>query len=58
MKAPCNGCDRRLVGCHGLCPEYKAWKTEREKQKEAQREETPELSRSMKKHIWRRMLRR
>ena len=26
MKAPCHGCDHRLVGCHSLCPEYREWR--------------------------------
>lgn len=53
---PCNGCDRRLVGCHTLCREYQQWRKGFEAEKAARREETPEMSRSMKRHIWRKML--
>ena len=55
MKAPCNGCDRRLVGCHSVCPEYQKWKTEWQKMKDS-RPKKPEFSRSMKKMLRRRML--
>ena len=55
MKTPCNGCDHRLVGCHSLCPEYREWKAEWEKQK-ASKPKSHELSRGMKKLLWRRML--
>jgi len=55
MNAPCKGCDRRLVGCHGFCPEYRKWKDEWEKRKESQ-PQTPDLSWEMKRYLWRRML--
>lgn len=55
---PCRDCDRRLVGCHGLCPEYQAWKRETERIKDEKREESVELPRKMRRHIWRMMLRR
>ena len=53
---PCKGCDIRLIGCHGLCPNYQKWKRELEKRRAASKEETPELSQKMKKHIWRKMM--
>lgn len=55
-KCPCKGCERRLVGCHGICPDYGAWKRERDRITEENREISHELSRSMKRHIWRKML--
>ena len=55
MNAPCKGCERRLVGCHGLCLEYRKRKDELEKQKESQ-PQTPDLSREKKRYLWRRML--
>ena len=58
MKAPCNGCERRTPGCHGACPDYKSWRLEYDRMKAGKREEAPELSRSMKRLMWRRMLRR
>ena len=54
-KCPCKGCDRRLVGCHSLCAEYKDWRLELDKQN-AKKPPSHELSRSMKRHIWRKML--
>ena len=26
MKCPCKGCDRRKLGCHGFCDQYKEWR--------------------------------
>ena len=23
---PCKGCEKRVVGCHGVCKEHKEWK--------------------------------
>ena len=57
VKCPCKGCDRRLIGCHGLCHEYREWRTEREKHRERP-EDKPEFPRKMKIHIWRKMLHR
>lgn len=54
MKAPCKECDRRQIGCHGLCRDYMAWKDELEKRKENQ-PETPDLSREKKRYLWRQM---
>lgn len=28
MKTPCQGCSKRIVGCHGSCPDYKAYREE------------------------------
>lgn len=28
--APCNGCLRRTITCHGVCREYQDWKKARE----------------------------
>ena len=58
MKAPCNGCESRLVGCHTFCKDYQEWKKEYQAAKDAKRSEVPELCRRMKKLLWRRMLRR
>ena len=58
MKAPCHGCDHRLVGCHSLCPEYREWRKKYEEMLAAKHTEMPELCRRMKKLLWRRMLRR
>lgn len=32
---PCADCEERYVGCHAECERYKAWKEDREKQREA-----------------------
>lgn len=29
MRCPCKGCDRRKLGCHGRCEQYKAWTASR-----------------------------
>lgn len=54
-KCPCKGCDRRLIGCHGLCPDYREWKKNLDEEN-ASKPPVHELSRSMKRHIWRKML--
>lgn len=48
---PCKGCEIRLIGCHGICPNYQAWKRKMESKKEKP-EERPEYSREMIKYIW------
>ena len=47
-----------MVGCHGLCPEYQQWKRDYEQIKAETREESIELPRKTRRHIWRMMLRR
>jgi len=54
-RPPCKGCERRLIGCHALCADYKDWKKEHDRQK-AEQPVGRELSKSMKRHIWRQML--
>ena len=34
MKAPCKGCTRRVLGCHGDCTDYLAFKASNERTKE------------------------
>lgn len=55
---PCRGCTDRMLLCHGRCERYQTWKTEYENAKEEKRsaEAWRELSREMKRHIWRKML--
>ena len=55
MKTPCMGCAKREPGCHAGCPEYREWRAEWEKMKNS-RPTKSDLSQSMKKHLWRRML--
>lgn len=38
-KAPCKGCVRRSCGCHGVCPEYLAYKSEIERIRAQKRRE-------------------
>lgn len=54
MICPCKGCDKRLVGCHTFCPDYKGYKDEIEKDKK-KASDMPELPRKMIQHIWRKM---
>lgn len=41
MKNPCRGCGIRHEACHDECEAYKAWKAEREAQKQFERDEYP-----------------
>ena len=34
---PCEGCDKRYIGCHGQCEQYKAYKVKVDEQREAKR---------------------
>lgn len=34
MNAPCKDCEKRAVGCHSHCEEYKAYSKEREKMRD------------------------
>ena len=38
MKVPCKGCDRRVVGCHPTCSDYKQFQEENEKVNKAKRQ--------------------
>ena len=40
MTMPCLGCDKRYLGCHDHCEEYKHAKAEAEKAKKKRKEET------------------
>ena len=54
---PCMGCvERREIGCHAYCGEYKKWYEELQMAKKERHVEKPELSKSMMRHIWRKML--
>lgn len=37
MKNPCHHCQKRQMACHSTCPDYLAWRNEREKANEARR---------------------
>ena len=39
MKCPCRYCEKRDVGCHGKCSDYKEWKAESDKLHEIERKE-------------------
>jgi len=30
QNCPCKGCDKRCIGCHSDCEQYKEWKTDRD----------------------------
>lgn len=56
--APCRGCEARVPGCHGLCPEYKEWRREQDQRIERRQKEnraTPAWPRNVLKYIWREM---
>lgn len=35
----CFGCEKRHVGCHAECEDYKAWKAEHDKKREIEKSE-------------------
>jgi len=37
MKNPCHNCPKRYPGCHGKCDDYKAWKADWDKKKQAEK---------------------
>jgi len=39
MKCPCKDCEKRYVGCHGDCLEYKEWSSENERLKQKYKNE-------------------
>lgn len=56
--APCKVCDRRRLGCHAECDDYKSWKAELAKVSEArvkEQEATPVICRKVVKQIWKEM---
>ena len=51
-----NNCDRREVGCHAVCEDYKKWKAELDAKNEHKRKEkakTQTMSESAKRKMWR-----
>lgn len=55
MKGPCKDCERRKLGCHGRCKEYREFKAEREeilKRKNAEHEARWPMSKRGEKLIW------
>lgn len=38
MNVPCYGCEKRAVGCHSSCGDYKEFQVRNEKRKEAEHE--------------------
>ena len=58
--APCKGCEKRTLGCHGSCDEYKAFREERDKvirKRQAISLATPSKSRWVLRKIKRREMR-
>lgn len=61
MNCPCKDCDRRKLGCHGFCKEYKEWQKWNDEKNEKRRKEMNEKdyhSTAFKKQINRRLRRR
>lgn len=53
--APCKVCDRRRLGCHAGCDDYKGWKAEVDKIAEAkikERQAKPEICKTVERQIW------
>ena len=38
MNVPCHGCTERKIGCHGSCPRYAEYRSEREEAYKKRRE--------------------
>ena len=55
-KCPCKDCEKRLIGCHTFCPDYKDWRKAYERQLKENHVESAPLSRQMLKYVWRNML--
>lgn len=55
-KCPCRGCEERILLCHGRCERYQQWKNEYEENNRTDYRNMPDVSREMKRHIWRKML--
>lgn len=55
MSSPCQECERREIGCHGRCDDYKEWKAKRRKindDREKEQNATPEIAHHILKEIW------
>jgi hypothetical protein len=53
--APCKVCDRRRLGCHSECDDYKSWKAEVDAisaSKARERNAKPEICKQMERFIW------
>lgn len=40
MKTPCKGCEKRYVGCHAKCEDYKAYRVPFDEMQEKRRRES------------------
>lgn len=57
-QAPCKDCERRHIGCHAQCDDYKAWREEQDRKVEAnlmERASTPEFCGRQLKILWKDM---
>lgn len=55
MVSPCKGCERREVGCHSGCEDYRKWRCEKDKEVEArlrERAAKPDLPIMVQRQIW------
>jgi len=44
MLCPCKDCEKRVVGCHASCGDYKSWKGEQDKRREQKYKENVTVS--------------
>ena len=61
MKNPCNGCERRTITCHGVCPDYKAWRSWKDEKNAIKAEEKRKygtISESGIRHIYRQIVKK
>lgn len=59
--APCKDCERRHVGCHTICTEYKVYRENQNRILDERNQENisrPDIPRKLKKHIWKELKRR
>ena len=58
MKAPCKDCEKRHFNCHGTCPDYQAFRLDRDKRCEERAKKdaaTPEICKKVVRQIWKEM---
>ena len=58
MRPNCKNCENRHMGCHSMCEDYIRFREAQDevlKEKEAQRNATPDFSREKNRMIWKGM---
>lgn len=57
QQSPCHkDCEKRRIGCHAQCQEYKEWKQKQDEIRDARNEQnrtTPTWPRNVLRYVWR-----